>query len=246
MKPLQLPEHLVHVATAGREVEIVHGVVLPVAAKRDQLARFAVAQPLKEFAAAVAVAAHQTDSNLHALLVGLSREVEHAPGARPIDGDWLLHEGVHALFDGIGEHRRPKRRRRREQGDVARPQAVEGLLVGLEADEDPVVGHVDPLLELLLDRPLHDLGPVGEHIGERHHTRLAPRHGERVDRRPAPTAAAADDRDANLVAAGSMHPGQREAGERRGSGDLPGSRSEKLTPGGMSRCRGAGHETLQG
>ena len=141
---------------------------------------------------------------------------------------------MHALLDRILEHWSPERRRSGEERDVAGPQAVERLLVGLEASEDPVVGHVDPLLELLFDRPLDDLGTVGEHVRKRHHAGFAPRHRKRIDRRPAAAASAADDCDANLVAAGSMDPGEGEASQRGGSGDLPGSRAEELTARGLT------------
>ncbi len=246
MKPFQLPEEFIHLTAAGREVEVVHGVVLPVAAECDELAGLAFAKPLVELATPVTVAAHQPHGHLHVFFVGLLGQLEHPPRARPVDRHGLFHEHVHALLDRILEHWSPERRRRGEEGDIAGPQAVERLLVGLEPSEDPVVGHVDPILELLFDRPLDDLGTVGEHVRERHHAGFAAGHGERVDRRTAPAASAADHRDANLIAASSVHAGHCDTGQSGGSGDLPGGRTEELTAGGLNGRRGAGHERLRG
>ena len=72
-----------------------------------------------------------------AFFVG-GQDVAHA---RRVDGDRLLHEDVLAGFDRRFEVHRAEAGRRGEDHQVG--AAVDRLLVGVEADELPLLGHVD-------------------------------------------------------------------------------------------------------
>ena len=201
VEPLDLPEQLVHPLRTGREIEIVGRIVLAVAVEGEQFPRLAVSQPLQEFGAAVAVTTHQPHAHLEILFGGLGGQFDDPLGRRSVDRHRLLHERVHALLDGVGKMRRAKRRRRGTQRDVAWTKAVDRLLVAVEPDEGPFLGHVDPLLELFPQRPLGDVHPVTKHVGHRHHLDRRPWHGERVDRRTSATPAAADQGHTDFIRA---------------------------------------------
>ena len=228
MESLDLPEQLAHPLRTGRQIEIVGRIVLTIAVEGDQLPGLPIPQPLQEFLATVAVAAHQSHAHLEVLLRRLRREFDDPLRGRTVDRHRLLHERVHALLDGVGKVRCPKRRRRGEQRDVARPEAIDRLLVPVETDEGPLFGHIDAFLKLLAQRPLHDLGPVAKHVRHRHHLDRCPRDGKRIDRRTTATAAAADQRHADFIRAGGMDEWDRPAGE------------ERARQGGRRHCRGGG------
>ena len=124
-------------------------VVLPISRKGNEVSHFAAAQTGKEFAATVAVAAHKPDGDLEFFLIGLGGELDHPLGAWAIDGDGLLHECVHALFDGRGEVWHAKTRGCCEDRKVAGTQAVQRLLVGIKTKEDPFLGNIDAFWKLL-------------------------------------------------------------------------------------------------
>ena len=105
---------------------------------------------LNSSCAGLAVAAHQADADLEVLLLRLLAQGEHLAGGRAVDGDRLLHEGIEALLDRVAEMHPAEGRRRGEDDDVARLEAVHGLLVAVEADELAVVGHVDLVAVLFL------------------------------------------------------------------------------------------------
>ena len=197
--------------------------MLAVAVERHQLPRLAIPEPLQEFDAAVTVPAHQSHAHLEVLRGGLGSQFDDAPRARTIHRHRLLHERVHALLDSVRKLRCTKCRRSGKQRDVARPEAVDRLPIGFEADEHPLIRHVDPFLELLAERPLDDIDPVPKYVGHRHHLDRRSRHGERIDRGTAAPSAAADQRHADLIRAGGMNMRNRPAGEERArQGDRPG------------------------
>ena len=89
-----------------------------------------------------AVAAHQPAGDLEVLLRGFLARPEHAADARGIDGERFFHEDVAALGHGILHVDGPEARRRGQQHQPARRHGVDGLLVGVQADELPLLGHV--------------------------------------------------------------------------------------------------------
>ena len=127
---------------------------------------------------------------------------------------------------------------RGEERDVAGPQAVDRLFVGVDADEYAIVGHVDLLLKLFGQALAAGVDPIAEDVGHRPELEPSARDGEGVDRRTATPATAADERDTNLVTAGGMHRGRDIGGKdpagRRGHGDGRGQlarRIQKSPPG---------------
>src|SRR5207302_3480576 len=59
-------------------------------------------------------------------------------------------EDVEALLDRVREMRRAESERRGEDGDVAGLETIEGVLVGVEADESAVLGDFDAIGEALI------------------------------------------------------------------------------------------------
>ena len=211
VEPLDLPEQLIHSLRTRREVEIVGRIVLAVAVEGEQFPRLAVSQPLQEFGAAIAVTTHQPHAHLEILFGGLGGQFDDPLSRRSVDRHRLLHERMHALLNGVGKMRRTKRRRRGAQRDVSRTKAVDRLLVAVEPDEGPLVGHVNAFLELFPQRPLDDVSSIAEHVGHRHHLDRRTRHGERVDRRTTATTAAADQGHADFIRARGVNVRNRPA-----------------------------------
>ena len=54
----------------------------------------------------------------------------------------LFHEDIQAFLDRVAEMHPAESQRRGEDGDVARLQAIHGVLVAVEADELAVVRHI--------------------------------------------------------------------------------------------------------
>ena len=122
--------------------------MLAVGVEGDQVSRLAVLQPVEELAAGLAMAAHQPHADLQFLGVGLGGQFDDPLRARAVDRDRLFQKRVDALLDGIREVRRAEADRRGEDRDVAGPEAVDRSLVGVDADEAPLLGHIDMVLEL--------------------------------------------------------------------------------------------------
>ena len=212
VKTPDLPEQLAHPFGTGVEVEVVGRRMAAVAAERDQVAGLAGPHPLDELAATVAVPAHQPHRDLQPLGIGPGGEFDDPPRARPVHRDRLLHEHVHALLDRGGEVGRAEGRRRGQDHNSSGRQRIDGLTVGVEAEKRAVVGHVHPLLKLLLERPLHRGDPFGKHVGHGRELHPAAPGVEGVDDRTAPPAPAAHERCVDLVAARRMHATRGQTG----------------------------------
>ena len=113
-----------------------------VGAQQDQVADLAVLDALVQFLPGFAVPNHQAHAHLEVLFVGLLGQREHLARGGPVHGHGLLHEHVQPLLDGVGEVHPAERRRRGKDGDVARLQAIHGLLVTVKAKELAVRGHI--------------------------------------------------------------------------------------------------------
>ena len=90
--------------------------------------------------------------------------MDHPLGAWAIDGDGLLHECVHALFDGRGEVWHAKTRGCCEDRKVAGTQAVQRLLVGIKTKEDPFLGNIDAFWKLLQQAFAHRTDVIWKHV----------------------------------------------------------------------------------
>ena len=205
VEPLDLPEEFGRVlGHTGKEVEIMHRVVLAVGPERDQFTSLACLQPVEEFSSPWAVAAHQADADLEFLLVGFRRQIDDPPGARPIDCNRLLHEDMEAFLDRILKMRRPERGRGGEDRDVAGPKGVNCLFVGFKADEHPLVRHIDPVRMLGPKVPPDDLGPPLHDVSKGHELQRRLNDCQGIGRRTTPSATTADQGNLNRIATGCV------------------------------------------
>ena len=152
----ELPEQLVLAARDGpHAVAGIHAV----GADELDLAHRAVADLLDQRLAGGGMAAHQAGGDLEVLLLRRLAGPENPLDAARIGREVLLHEHVDALLHGILEVRRAEGGVRGQHGHVARPQAVDRLAVGVEAQEPPLRRHVDLVAEQL-GQGLVRSGPV--------------------------------------------------------------------------------------
>ena len=106
----------------------------------------------------LAVAGHQAAGDFEVLLRGFFTRLEHAMKARRVDGERLFHEDVAAFVHGVFDMDGTERGRGGQQDHVARIERVDGLSVGIHADELAFRGNVD-----LLGSPVcgsRDLSPA--------------------------------------------------------------------------------------
>ncbi len=94
-------------------------------------------------------------ADLQVLLLGDLGGLQPAAHGWAVGGERLLHEDVDALVDGVFELHRAEGGVCGQQHHVARPQAVDRLLVGVEAHELPLGRHVDLVLESFCVNRLH-------------------------------------------------------------------------------------------
>ena len=171
------------------EVVLVHG---------DDIADGPVLDSLHRLADAVVVAPAEAGDEVQALLLGGPGRFQHVAHAGRVDRHRLLAEDVLAGRDRRLEVVRAEMGRRAEQDhvDVGRHY----LLVGVEADEAVIVGHVHLVAEVDGKLALGRLDLVGKGVGQ--HGQLRVLVGpHRVDRRPLAASAAADQRDLDGIVA---------------------------------------------
>ncbi len=70
-----------------------------VGAQQVDVTKFAVLDAVEQFPAGAAVAAHQADTDLEILFLGLLIEGEHALGGDAVRADRFFHEHVQAALD---------------------------------------------------------------------------------------------------------------------------------------------------
>ena len=151
--------------------------------------------------------------------------------AHRIDGVRLLHEHVLAGLDGRPQIHGVILRR---TGDQHHVDALDHVLVAVQAGEAVGVVHLDLVGLLLLEHLAPALHAVGEDVGHGHqpHARIDV-HG--VDGRAGAAAAAADQADADHVAAGGMGAAaQATARPRSPRPPRRPSRSSEIAPGRLS------------
>ena len=107
-------------------------------------------------------------------------------------------------------------------------QARDRLLVGVEADELPLRGHVNPLAKLLGQRRVRGEQAVLKQIGHRHHLHGSAGRLHGVGHRPAAAPAAADQSEADRVVFGGVDMRQDDSRQSGGRRD-PAGIFQKLT-----------------
>jgi len=200
VEPGNLPQQLTGLAGPGFGEGGADHSLHAVAAQHVDLADLAVLNPLVEFLHGVAVARHEADPDLEVLCVGLLGHRQHPARSRAVRGDRLFHEHVEALLDGVLEVHPAEGEGGGENGDVPGAQRVHGVLVAVKADEAAVFRHVDLVGELRLDGLVAVVQLLLEHVRHGNELGLAGL-AERVDHCTGAAAAAADQGDAQLVAA---------------------------------------------
>src|SRR5262249_26170888 len=157
-------------------------------------------------------------------------------------GERVVHEDVGALLDGVSEVGPAERRRGGEDHQVALPQAVDGLLVAVEADELVVFGHLHLFGEAFGQGVVRGAEPLGEHVGHGDQPGRAGRGGEHIEDGAGAAAAAADQGDADGVvlggedAGGQGRGGEGAGGQGRGGREAGGGRGD-VGGGGAGGCR---------
>ena len=181
--------------------------------------------------------AHQAGANLEVLLLGSFPGAEDALDAARVGREILLHEDVDAFLHCILQVRRAESGVRGQHGDVAGPQAINGMAVGIEAQETALGRHVNPLAQRLgqgvvglINLLLPDVGhgdeldwaagtrkrgPLGAAVVAQ--DKSARRHG--IGHGPTAASAAADQGEPNRVVLGGVHVRQRHACQGRGRGE---------------------------
>ena len=150
-----------------------------------------------------------------------SPALQNAADARGVHGERFLHEDVAALGHGVFEVDGPESRRRGQQHDAARPHRVDGLLVGVQANELPLLGHVDLLGELAGQGPQAGLQAGIEEVGHRPELRGA-LGAQGLGGCPGAASAAAHQGNLDRVLFAGIGPRGKRAGQRRAGHDAAG------------------------
>ncbi len=151
-----------------------------------------------------------------------------------IDGDRLLHEDVLARLDGRRELRGAEAGGRTQQDDIR--AGGDGFFIGIEADEPAFRRHIDAVAELLLEAVQGALDRLGEGVGHGHELDVAVGLvQQRIGGGARAAAAAADEGDLDLVAAGGM---RRLAEFERAERGHRGRRAFDEIPAGQRERRG--------
>ena len=144
---LDLPQQFADFRVAPAELT-----TTPHARGPDQLdvAQLAVADPLDQSLAGHGVAAHEPRGDLQILFVRLLSRAKHALEASRIGRERFLHEDVYAFLHRILQVRRPAICIGGQHGHVPRPQAIDGVSIGVKSDELAIVRDVDLVAKPLL------------------------------------------------------------------------------------------------
>ena len=192
------------------------------------IADFAVVDAIGHLLERPAVTGHQSHAHLEVLRHRIFGQLEHPARRRTIRRQRLFHEDVQALADGVAEMHPAKSQRRGKDRHVARLQAIHRLLVGVEADELPLVRHVDPIAELLLQGAEAAVEAVLEGVAHGHQLDRAALDRQGVGRRAGAPAAAADQRHLDRVVLRRVDVRDGDARQGRGRGN-PAGILQKLT-----------------
>jgi len=193
------------VIRAGRRFAEEVPAAVPRGADQSDVAQFARADLLDQHLPGDTMAALNSGRDLDVPLLRRLARRQDAAAAGRVGREALLHEHVYALLHRVLDLHGAAVGVGREHGHVARPQAVDRVAIRVEPDETAVGGHVDPIVERLLQ---HAVSAVDALVGQVGHRMEFDRTGgdrERVGNRPAAPAAAADQGQADRVVRRSVH-----------------------------------------
>ena len=177
MPGAQLPEQLVLAARErAHEIARVHAI----GADELDVAHRAVANLLDQGLAGRGMPGHETGADLEVLLLGSFARPQDAFDAARVGREILFHEHVDALLDGILQVRRAESGVGGQHRHVARAQAINGVPIGVEAQELPLGRHVDKVAQRLLQ---HGVGLINLVLADISHGNQFDRPaGARADR----------------------------------------------------------------
>ena len=213
------------------------GSVYAIDPQRVHVADGPVVDPLDDLFPPPRMPPHEAGRHLEVLPLRLRDRLEHAAHSRRVDRERLLHEHVHPFLHGVFEVQRAEGGGGGEHGDVAGPQAVDGLLVGVEAQEHPLRRNVDLVAEHLLQPLVAPLLTLFEDVGHGVQFDRAAGRGERVGHRARAAIAAAHQGQADGVVCGGMAVGHGHARQGR-RGSHPSRRFQELATRRRSRPNG--------
>ena len=170
------------------------------------------------------VAAHQAAGDLEVPGLGVLAGLEDPPHARGIDAERFFHEHMTALGHGVLDVDRAEGRRRGQKHDASRGHAIDGLPVGVHAQELAGGGHLELRRVLRVELVEAALEPVLEDVGHGDQPGRA-RGAQGLGGRAGASAAASDQGNGDGLLLARVAPrgggaGQGRAG-RRGAGRGP-------------------------
>ena len=114
------------------------------------------------------MAAHQTYTDFHVFSLGFFAKGKHAFTTRAIHANGLFHEDVHAFFDRVFELCPAEGRRSGKDNHVVWLQNVDGLLVGIKANELGISRHRETIRVLVAKALKAGFQSVFRDIGHGH------------------------------------------------------------------------------
>ena len=183
------------------------------------LAQRVVADALDQRLACGRVSAHDARRDFQVLLLCRFAGLEDPLAATRIRREGFLHEHMDAFFHRVLDVHRTERRVRGAQRHVARTQAVDGMTVGIEAQEATFGRHVDARGVLFAQGFVRGAQPVFEQIGHGHQPGRAVGRLQGIAGRAATAAAAADQGQPDRGILGSVHVRKGHSGQDGSRGD---------------------------
>ena len=163
------------------------------------------------------MAALQAGSDLEVLLLGLLAGLDQPPQGRRVGPERFLHEDVHPLLHGVLQLEGADVGKTGHHGHVVGAEAVDGFLIGVEADELSFLGYVDPVAELLGEGFVGPGEPVLHDVGHGIQLDRSERRVHGIADRPASPPAASDQGQANRVVLPRVDSGNADS-QQGGSG----------------------------
>ena len=218
VKSLYLIKKVADTGRFGQRAEEPYWSGHPVASLQNYIADFAVLDAFSQLFESPAVTGHQPYANLEVLGLGLFGKLKHPPAGWAVNCDRLFHKDVKAFLYRVGEMYPAKSRRRCEDCDIARAQAIHRVLVSIEANELAVLRHIHLIGKIFLQVIITAFKAILEYVGHSNELDWTLFDGQSVFRRPGAPAAAADQDHINSIVLPGVN-SWRYSGKSRGRGD---------------------------